>query len=105
MVLPHNIEGVFDHNLRLRTSLGKGDFGEVTFRTSANIDGAAIFVEFDKCPNVMFSIEELVRHSYDMLLNEGYVDSSGKRTKKEYDRPPFNSKPLQRSDETGDKNV
>ena len=100
MVLPHNIEGVFDHNLRLRTSLGKGEFGEVKFRTSANIDGAAIFIEFDKCPNVMFNIEELVRHSYDMLLNEGYVDSSGKRTDKEYDRPPFNSTPLQTSEKT-----
>jgi len=91
MVLPYNVEGVFDHNLRFRTSLGHGEFGEIKFKSSANIDGAAIFIEFEKCPNVMFKLEDLVRHSYDMLMTEGYVDSNGRRTEKKYERPPLQS--------------
>lgn len=91
MTVPHRINGEFDHNLRFRTSLGSGEFGEVKFHSSCNIDGAAIFIEFDECPNVMFKLEDLVRHSYEMLLNEGYVDNAGKRTEKKYDRPPLQS--------------
>jgi len=67
---PLAIEGEVDEAaMRLRQHLGDGEIGGEEFNLSINIDGMAMFVEFEN-ERVMFSVDEMVRGAYAMLFGE-----------------------------------
>lgn len=56
-------------DLRLREQLVHGEIEGEEYSVSVNVDGKAIFVEFDD-ERVMFSISDMIKSSYKHVFEE-----------------------------------
>ena len=69
------IEGKIEDakTLRLRVELATGKMNGHPFTVTQNADGQAIFIEFEGCPRVMYTVKDMVEDSYNTLLEKGEI--------------------------------
>jgi len=63
--------------LRLRVEVATGKMNGHPFTVTQNADGQAIFIEFEGCSRVMYTIKDMVEDSYNILLERGEIDGTG----------------------------